>query len=343
MTFLISAAKLGLVGMNNTLAVEGKKNNIHCNVILPMAKSRLTEDVMPPEMLEMLKPELVAPIVAWLVHEDCEDSGSVIEAAGGWSSKYRWQRSNGSLLLDSADGAFDVEKVRSKWTEITDMEADGFEFPASNQEATVGVVGKLGELSKAKKDKVAHSNNKMDAVGFESEPFDYIFSHREVILYALAVGASTRDRDGGLRLIYEGDENFAPLPTFAVVPSFGGLAGVLSGKVPGLNIDLAKILHGEQYTEMLADVIPTSGRMTSTFVVRDVLDKGSGCVVIVDMLTRDEYGNDLFKTQWSIFGVGEGNFGGPRSSNHAVETKKSPVRQPDASREYKTSVDQVII
>lgn len=58
-----SAAKMGLVGLANTVAIEGGKNNIHCNVIVPTAASRLTEDILPPDLFEQLKPELIAPVV----------------------------------------------------------------------------------------------------------------------------------------------------------------------------------------------------------------------------------------------------------------------------------------
>ena len=48
--FCYSTAKLGLIGLCNTLAIEGGRNGIHCNVIVPMATSRLTQDIFPPGM-----------------------------------------------------------------------------------------------------------------------------------------------------------------------------------------------------------------------------------------------------------------------------------------------------
>ena len=62
------AAKLGLVGLINTLAQEGAKYNIKANALAPIAATRMTEDILPPEVLKNLTPEFVAPVVAYLVH-----------------------------------------------------------------------------------------------------------------------------------------------------------------------------------------------------------------------------------------------------------------------------------
>jgi multifunctional beta-oxidation protein len=72
------------------LAKEGEKKNIRCNSIAPVAASRMTETVMPPSALKMLKPEYVVPLVAYLVHESCEENGSVFELGGGYIAKLRW-------------------------------------------------------------------------------------------------------------------------------------------------------------------------------------------------------------------------------------------------------------
>ena len=61
-----------------------------------------------------------------------------------------------------------------------------------------------------------------------------------MILYNLGVGASTKTQHG-LDLLYEGSENFTPLTSFGVIPAFGGLKTLITGQVPGLNIDLSKV------------------------------------------------------------------------------------------------------
>ena len=76
------AAKMGLVGLTKVLAIEGRKNNIKANAIAPMAKTRMTEEMLG-EAGDALDPSRVSPLVAYLASEDCEPSGEVFSAAGG--------------------------------------------------------------------------------------------------------------------------------------------------------------------------------------------------------------------------------------------------------------------
>jgi hypothetical protein len=73
-----------------TCAKEGEKYNIRSNSVAPVAASRMTETVLPPSALEMLKAEYVVPLVAYLSHEDCEENGSIFETAAGYAAKLRW-------------------------------------------------------------------------------------------------------------------------------------------------------------------------------------------------------------------------------------------------------------
>lgn len=115
-----SAAKLGMVGFTETLAKEGLKYNIICNVIAPIAASRMTETIMPPDILELMKPEWVVPLVAVLVHkENTQETGSIFEVGGGHMAKLRWERSTGQLL--KADSSYTPDAVIKKWDAITDF------------------------------------------------------------------------------------------------------------------------------------------------------------------------------------------------------------------------------
>ena len=83
-------------------------------------------------------------------------------------------------------------------------------------------------------------------------------------MYNLSIGAdlvqtkdgSSNKKNNGLNLLYENDPNFSAISSFGVIPAFGGLVMLVADGVPGLSIDLARVLHGEQYTELL-NPIPT--------------------------------------------------------------------------------------
>lgn len=163
---------MGLVGLASTIAIEGQKYNIHCNVIVPTAASRLTEDILPPELFAELKPELIAPVVAFLCHESCEENGSIIESAAGWAGKCTIVRANGSLLRSKITDGVSIEDVQRRWEKITDI--DDSQRLNSIQEATGALITSLEGL---------RSNPGTNAARNNEVIFEYI--SKDVILYAL--------------------------------------------------------------------------------------------------------------------------------------------------------------
>lgn len=95
-----SAAKLGLLGFMNTLKAEGGKYNIKVNTVAPVAATRLTEDILPPDMLEKLKPEFVAPLVLYLCSEQCPVSGNTYNAGMGYFNRAAIMTGPGAVVGD---------------------------------------------------------------------------------------------------------------------------------------------------------------------------------------------------------------------------------------------------
>ncbi|KAK4692718.1 multifunctional beta-oxidation protein, partial [Lecanoromycetidae sp. Uapishka_2] len=115
-----SAAKLSQVGFTETLAKEGYKYNIICNVIAPIAASRMTQTVMPPDILENLKPDWVVPLVAVLVHpSNKHETGSIFEVGGGHMAKLRWERAKGALLKTGP--SLTPGAILKKWDNVNDF------------------------------------------------------------------------------------------------------------------------------------------------------------------------------------------------------------------------------
>lgn len=111
------AAKAGLVGLMNTLAIEGRKYNILANAVAPIAATRMTQDVAPPEVLEKLPAGQVAPIVGYLLSDECVDSGTIVVAGGGQVHRTQLFQSSGVTF----EATPTIDEVRAQWGRITDM------------------------------------------------------------------------------------------------------------------------------------------------------------------------------------------------------------------------------
>ena len=116
-----AAAKTGLIGLTNVLKLAGAKYNIKTNVIVPVAGSRLTEDVLPPELFEKMKPDFITPAVLYMCAEECEDSGMIINAALGYYSRSAIVTGPGAILSDGKTIPT-PEAVMENWGKIKSIE-----------------------------------------------------------------------------------------------------------------------------------------------------------------------------------------------------------------------------
>ena len=133
-------AKRGIIGMTNTLALEGARKGILANTIAPVAGSRLTETVLPQAVVDALKPEYVTPLVIKLCAEECSETGGLFEVGAGWVSRLRWERSKGAFF-DPAN-PLTAEAIDAAWDRIGDF--TGADHPATIQDTFGPVFGNLG-------------------------------------------------------------------------------------------------------------------------------------------------------------------------------------------------------
>ncbi|MGN6609069.1 MAG: MaoC/PaaZ C-terminal domain-containing protein [Jatrophihabitans sp.] len=164
------------------------------------------------------------------------------------------------------------------------------------------------------------------AIGAELPPHEFEWTASDVLLYHLALGAGGDPLDPR-ELRYATEDDLQVLPTFAVVAPTITVFTPPRVTYPGIEIDLAKVLHGSQRIDVHAP-LPTDGKARAVTRVRDVWDKGSSAVVVTETEVRDLDGHPLWTNTSSIFARGEGGFGGERGpSGPPPPPDRAPVAE----------------
>ncbi len=116
-----SAAKMGLVGLMGSIAIEGAKYNIKCNTIAPVAASQMTKGLFPEEYVEKLKPEFIEPLVIYLASEIYQATKQIFNCAAGWYSRTEILCSPG-ICIESDGRQIQAEEIRDNWDAITSLD-----------------------------------------------------------------------------------------------------------------------------------------------------------------------------------------------------------------------------
>ena len=331
------SAKLSLVGFANTLSLEGQRKNVLVNTIAPFAASRLTDGLLPPAVFESLKPEYVSPIVAYLCSEDSDTTGGVYEVGGGFYSSLRWERTKGKLFRLGRDVSPD--DIESSWEQINDF---------SEVEHIGSVMESLGPIIENVEAGPSKGGNEFidvdEALGAKYPDRTSSYDEGDLALYALGVGAATDPNDDeGLRLVYESHGGgMKALPTYAVIPATNAILGFAKEGVtpPGLNYGLDRLLHGEQYVELVRP-LPLKATLTTKGTVKDIWDKGKGALVVTALDSYDEDGDLLIKSEMTAFVRGAGGWGGERGPSADINVP--PSREPDVVVEDAIPKNQALL
>jgi NAD(P)-dependent dehydrogenase (short-subunit alcohol dehydrogenase family)/putative sterol carrier protein len=159
-----SAAKMGLVGLMNTVKLEGEKHDIKANTVAPIAGTRLTQDILPPDMFEKLRPEFVAPLVLYLCSEQCPVSGAIYNAGMGYFNRAAILTGEGTVMGDGSVPPT-PEEVAAAMKSIKSM-AGAQEFPNAT-----AAFGPMMDAFGPKKEKAEESGGGLTVKGiFERIP-----------------------------------------------------------------------------------------------------------------------------------------------------------------------------
>ena len=260
--------------------------------------------------------------MAYLCHESCEKSGGVFESGGGWSAQLRHQRT-----LGYANGDLTLEDIANNWDVITDFSKS--DIPSQSGSSSMAALKSVQSSRSAPKHTPSSAPDNLSVYsGRRTAPISVPFSADQLILYALGIGAKVKHTDNrDLHFLYEGHENFAAIPSYCVI-----IGMKLSIDMVGSMrlIDHTQLLHGEQAFQVHSS-LPTGGVVKGVAQVLEVLDKGKGALIVVEVKGYDEEMKTLlFTTQSSLYIRGGGGYGGRSKTQFPSPTVPMPKRAPDS-------------
>ena len=176
------------------------------------------------------------------------------------------------------------------------------------------------------------------ALGAELPSQEFSWTASDVALYALGVGAAADPMDTA-GLAYIDDSAPKVLPSFATVAATMNVTEAPRVSFPGVEIDLAKVVHGSQYVQ-LHRPIPAAGTATTTTRIAEIQDKGSAAVIIQESETVSADGEKLWTARSGIFARDEGGFGGERGTSEKVQY---PEREADHTIEVASLPQQALL
>ena len=287
------AAKLGILGLANCLAEEGRNKNILVNTIAPLAASRLTETVMPADLLALLQPEAVSPLVAWLAHENCKETKGLFEVGAGFMAKLRWERSEGYFFPNQH--VLSVDDVARQWDKITDFTTST--HPSSTTESFTPILEGIQHPNLGGNEFID-----LDVASKAQLEIESSYDERDLSLYALGIGAAQNPLDHSeLAYVYELGSEFQAFPTYGVMPQMNAMLNMAKQGItlPGMNYGFDRVLHGEQYTEIKRP-LPPHAKLTHTFKLKTAYDKNPNAVITFAISSKDESGEELIYKDLAI-------------------------------------------
>ena len=278
-------AKLGLHGFAQTLAIEGKKRNVLVNTIAPIAGSRMTETVLPKELIDALKPEYVSPLVAWLCHESRPRRPAASSRSAAASSRScagsapRARRSGSAAPITPEDVDARVEATSPSFDKADASRRHHRVDAADHGEPRGRPEQGRQRVHRRRRGARLRVSRRMTSTLRRARPRALRARRRR--------RRRTRSTQRISQLVYEmqrrrlqGAADASASSPRSTLMFDAGEAG--QARRPGLNYGFDRVLHGEQYTEIKRP-LPTHAKLTHKATIKDIFDKGKNAVVVTEI------------------------------------------------------------